>query len=243
MAYWYTDKKAFMEVCPMWTNSLLKNNARNALRFKRGSVILACLLAGVIGNLGKSAFARLTDSTSSLLTAAIPSFIISLLLSAVLENILNVGLCRYMMENRLGTPPLATIFSGYRTNFTNLAVVQFLVNLKISLGYILIIPGIYWQFKYAMVPYLLAEDPHLTFTRATELSGEMMEGEKFRFFLLQLSFIGWWLVSLLTLGLGYIFFLAPYIAATNAEFYAAMRAKAFSLGLADQSELGGFYTY
>ena len=60
--------------------------------------------------------------------------------------------------------------------------------------------------------------------------------------MLELSFIGWYLLCMLTLGIG-LFFLNPYIQATFAEFYAAMRAKALAQGLATTDELGGFVTH
>ena len=102
-----------------------------------------------------------------------------------------------------------------------------------------LIPGIYWAYCYAMVPYLLAENPYMTTSRAMQLSKEMMYGEKLHYFLLELSFLGWMLLCLLSFGIG-SFFLSPYMAATFAEFYAAMRAKAFAQGLTNSQELGGF---
>lgn len=225
----------------MWTNSLLKYNARNALRGKWGSVILACVVAGLLSDLSSALYARLMNSHSRFFSVLIPAFLVGIALRALVENIIDVGICRYMMENRLGNPPLSTVISGYRSNFANLFKVEFLVNLKISLGFILIIPGIIWYYKYAMVSYLLAENPNLTYTRAIELSGEMMEGEKMRYFLLQLSFLGWILLCIPTI-IGFLF-LIPYMSATTAEFYAAMRAKAFSLGISDEAELAGFYAY
>lgn len=111
---------------------------------------------------------------------------------------------------------------------------------KVTLGYILlIVPGVYWSYCYALVPYLLAENPYMTATRAMELSKEMMEGEKWNYFVLQLSFFGWLLLCAFTLGIGG-FFLEPYMQATYAEFYAAMRSKALATGMSTTDELGGF---
>ena len=101
------------------------------------------------------------------------------------------------------------------------------------------VPGVYWSYCYALVPYLLAENPYMTATRAMELSKEMMEGEKWNYFVLQLSFFGWLLLCAFTLGIGG-FFLEPYMQATYAEFYAAMRSKALATGMSTTDELGGF---
>ena len=72
-----------------------------------------------------------------------------------------------------------------------------------------------------------------------ELSKEMMEGEKWNFFILKLSFFGWLLLCVFTFGIGG-FFLEPYMQATYAEFYAAMRSKALAMGMTTTDELGGF---
>ena len=74
------------------------------------------------------------------------------------------------------------------------------------------------------VGYLMAENPYLTTCRAMELSKQMMDGEKWNTFVLQLSFIGWYLLCSITFGIGFIF-LEPYVQATFAELYAALRAK------------------
>lgn len=165
--------------------------------------------------------------------------VIGMVYRAFVSAPLASGLCRYMMESRQGKAPVGTLFGIFRRPYLNVVKVLFLTNLKILLGSIIIIPGIYWAYAYRLVPYLMAENPYLTTGRAMELSSQMMQGEKFHSFLLELSFIGWELLCLLTLGLGQIFLVA-YYEATFAELYAAMRAKALSYGYTDESELGGF---
>ena len=103
----------------------------------------------------------------------------------------------------------------------------------------MIIPGIYWSYCYMQVGYLMAENPYLTTRRAMELSKQMMDGEKWNTFVLQLSFIGWYLLCSITFGIGFIF-LEPYVQATFAELYAALRAKALASGYTNEYELGGF---
>ena len=152
---------------------------------------------------------------------------------------LGVGMNRFFMENRQSKTPFSTLWSVFGPGYLNIVKVNFLVNLKIALGSLLIIPGIYWGFCYALVPYLLAENPYMTTSRAMELSKELMEGEKWNYFVLGLSFIGWLMLGALCLGIGTLFVM-PYIEATFAEFYAAMRSKAFAAGVSDEQELGGF---
>ena len=197
------------------------------------------------GNQTDPTLYELFDSLAAtgLLTVILVSILLGLVIGIIYQTIVTVplsaGLCRYMMESRQGGAPFGTLFSIFRTPYLNVVKVLFLTNLKIALGCIIIVPGIYWAYAYRLVPYLMAENPYLTTGRAMELSRQMMQGEKFHSFLLELSFIGWDFLCLLTFGLGQIFLVA-YRYATFAELYAALRAKAFAYGYTDASELGGF---
>ncbi|WP_291211193.1 DUF975 family protein [Gemmiger sp.] len=248
----------------MWTRTLLKNNAKQALRgrYWRGFwICLALSIAGLdgagasSGSAARQAVDTTTGDTSSVydILSGIPdSMLMALAVGALIGAVigicwvlfvlypLNVGRCRYFMESRQSLTPASTVVSTFRRPYGNPIVVQLLTNLKVTLGYILlIVPGVYWSYCYALVPYLLAENPYMTATRAMELSKEMMEGEKWNYFVLQLSFFGWLLLCAFTLGIGG-FFLEPYMQATYAEFYAAMRSKALATGMSTTDELGGF---
>ena len=87
-----------------------------------------------------------------------------------------------------------------------------------------VIPGIIASYSYSMMHFVMAENPDMRANEAIRESKRLMKGNKWRFFCLQLSFIGWELLSFLTLGLG-VFFLLPYIHAANAEFYAELKNK------------------
>ena len=115
---------------------------------------------------------------------------------------------------------------------------MFLMNLFIWLWSLLfVIPGIYKAYQYRMVPYLLAENPEMDYNRALSLSASMMEGEKMNAFVLDLSFFGWYLLSVFTCGILAIVYVAPYQYHTNAGLYIALREKAINNGLASPSEL------
>ena len=144
-------------------------------------------------------------------------FVLDLALTFFVRVPLRIGCCRYFMESRQAPAPIATAVTTFRAPYLNIIKVQFLTSLKIFLGCLVIVPGIYWSYCYRQVPYLLAENPYLTTGRAMELSRNMMEGEKWRSFVLDLSFIGWGFLCTLTLGIGYLF-LEPYYQATMAEF-------------------------
>lgn len=245
----------------MWTRALLKQNAKIALQGRYGRCVLVCLVVGLLSGAGgavgrgSSAYNAVTGQEADawdqffyhvpsavvgiLAVTALVAALLGLLFSVFVSSPLRVGFARYFMENRSGLTPWSTLWSVFRTPYLNVVKVQFLVSLKIVLGCLLIIPGIYWSYCYYQVPYLLAENPYLTTSRAMELSREMMDGEKWNTFGLELSFLGWEFLCLFTFGIG-LLFLAPYKQATYAELYAALRAKALARGVSDTQELGGF---
>ena len=88
---------------------------------------------------------------------------------------------------------------------------------------LLIVPGIIKAYSYAMTPYILVDRPELSVRDAIRLSGRMMSGRKLDLFCLHLSFIGWMLLCILTLGIG-ILFLSPYMMTAQAAFYQDVRS-------------------
>lgn len=88
---------------------------------------------------------------------------------------------------------------------------------------LLIIPGIIKSFAYALTPFILADYPELSANEAINLSQKMMKGHKFDCFWLCLSFIGWILLGILTLCIGY-FWLMPYMYTSIAAFYQDVKA-------------------
>lgn len=101
---------------------------------------------------------------------------------------------------------------------------------------LLIIPGIIKGYAYSMVPYILADNPNIGYKRAVELSIQMTDNQKWDMFVLDLSFIGWYLLGLLLLLVG-IFFVKPYINATKAELYIVLRQRAIDNGYCTPNEL------
>jgi uncharacterized membrane protein len=83
---------------------------------------------------------------------------------------------------------------------------------------LLIIPGIMAGLSYSQTFYILSEDPSIGAMDAIRKSKEMMYGNRWKLFCLGLRFIGWLLLCILTLGIGFIW-LAPYMAVSMAKFY------------------------
>ena len=246
-----------------WSRSLLKENAKRVLASSYWRVFLVWLLftlgqgavSGIVasvltvGPLFSGTAWVLGGSEAMYYTSVGVTYFLYFALLLALQffaaSPLLVGCHRYMMENRGGFPPLESIFSVFRgkAQYLNLVKNMALYGLEI-LGFTLlcIIPGIVRTYQLFYVPWLLAENPYMSYARAKELSIAMTSGEKMEIFVLELSFMGWYLLCSFTCGLG-IYFLQPYVQATLAELYAAARAKAFAMGITGEDELGGFSVY
>ena len=102
---------------------------------------------------------------------------------------------------------------------------MFLMYLFISLWSLLfIIPGLIKTFSYALTPYILKDYPELSANQAINLSRKMMKGHKLDYFCLCLTFIGWIILTVFTLGIGLIW-LMPYMSSTSAAFYLDVKAE------------------
>ncbi len=87
-----------------------------------------------------------------------------------------------------------------------------------------LIPGLIKYYAYAMTPYIMAEKPDMGINDAITRSRQIMKGHKWQLFLLDLSFIGWMLLSILTLGIALVY-VWPYYNAAKAAFYKEIKSR------------------
>ena len=84
---------------------------------------------------------------------------------------------------------------------------------------LLIVPGVIKSYEYRLVPYLVKDHPELSANQTLALSSKMMQGNRWQSFVLDLSFVGWFLLGLVTLNLGNIFWTFPYQDNADAALY------------------------
>ena len=137
----------------------------------------------------------------------------------ILGSVVNLGYHKYNLDLVDGrNAKIGTLFSYFK-HWKNAILANLLVSIFTTLWTLLcFIPGIVAGYKYAMVPYILAENPEIGPREAINRSTEMMRGHKWQLFCLQFSFIGWAILCAFTCGIGY-FWLTPYINASIANFY------------------------
>ena len=155
--------------------------------------------------------------------ASLPIIIIASLFAAVIYFVLGgfigVGYAKFNLnlvdKKNAAFETLFEYFSHWKTT----TIARLLRALYVFLWSLLfIIPGIVAGFSYAMTDYILAEDPELTADEAISQSKSIMMGNKWRFFCLQFSFIGWDILATLAFGIGHLW-LTPYKQAAYAAFY------------------------
>lgn len=235
----------------MWSRQLLKNQAKTTLQTCYGNSVLICLVTFLLMNFA-NLFSRKYSITFNVntgdlyfvkqysLLSWIPfSFLIPILIQIFIIHLLSVGSAYFFLSSRIRASSIHFLgFPFKKGRYGNVCKVMFLTKLFIALWSLLfLIPGIYKTYQYRMVPYLLAENPDLDYDRVLSMSKMMMNGEKWNAFILDLSFIGWEILSIFTCLILAIAYVSPYIAHTKAGLYILLREKAINNGLINPAEL------
>jgi uncharacterized membrane protein len=143
--------------------------------------------------------------------------------SLIIDGPLLLGFTIFFLSLSRGqNPQLAQLFEGFQ-RFTQALVTYLLMMLFILLWLLLfIIPGIVAAFSYAMTFFLIADDPQLSGREALRKSKAMMYGNRGKLFCLFWRFFGWFLLGIITLGIGFLWII-PYMQTTIAKFYDDLR--------------------
>ena len=149
---------------------------------------------------------------------------IGLVFDAFLINPVELG-CRRFFKRNLDEPAaLSNLMFAFDSNYKNIVKTMFFRDLYIVLWSMLfVIPGIVKSYEYRMIPYILSDNPEMSKNEAFAESKRLMTGNKWKTFVLDLSFILWDLASLCTCGLAGIFYVNPYKSATDAALYEALK--------------------
>lgn len=143
----------------------------------------------------------------------------------LIGGVIQIGYADFLLKQHDGqNANFSDLFSKFDFFGTGFAQ-RFLRSLYVFLWSLLfVIPGIMKEYSYAMTPFILAENPGMSASQAIRLSEDLMDGYKSDLFILDLSFIGWDLLAVLTLNLGHIA-LNPYKNAAYAAFYRQIQAE------------------
>ena len=222
----------------MWSRKELKAKGKAAFKANYWPSVLAAIVLGIAtGGAGAATASKANQNSLNSLSdqqtlqvvlivlgAVATAALVSTILEIFVLNPLEVGCKRFFRENSEKSANLSELGYGFKNHYGNVVLTIFLRNLFIVLWSMLfVIPGIVKTYSYRMVPFILADNPDMQATEAIKLSRKMMNGNKWNAFVLDLSFIGWILLTVITLGIVGVFYVSPYIYATDAELYNAIK--------------------
>ena len=231
----------------MWNRAELKMRGNMAFKKNYVSAVVVALLMGIFGTVSGESSARRVSENSDIysgnlfnvgmitgLLAGIATVVILIVLVAkvFVGNLLKMGGYRFFILNPTAQPGIGTLLDGFRSgHYVNIVLTMFLRDLFTALwSLLLVVPGIVKHYEYLMVPYIIAENPAMDYKEAFQISKQMMDGEKMEAFIMDLSFLGWYLLSAVTCGLLAIFYVNPYVQASFAEMYTFNKQKAYQEG-------------
>ncbi|MGN1024223.1 MAG: DUF975 family protein [Lachnospiraceae bacterium] len=150
--------------------------------------------------------------------------ILILLLLLLLWNIATVGLCWFTLRSQRGQEQIRDVYTVLGDHLFNVILTMALRDLVIAaFCVLLVVPGIQKAYSLRLVPYILAERPDTKPLDALRESGELTQGQRGKLFLLDVSFLGWLLLTVATCGIVGIFWTGSYYGNTNGLVYAQLR--------------------
>lgn len=185
------------------TRKEIKALARLQIDGKIGAFFLVSLVGGFIGSIG----------------SGFP--LIGAIISLILSSAMSLGMIHIRLHvafDRSYRPRVGDLFEGFRNFWPFLKVTLLSALITMLWSILFIIPGIIKALAYSQAPYIIAENPNMPVMEALRLSERMMKGKKWDYFVLNLSFFGWALLSIPTLGLLSIW-LEPYMQMSAVNFY------------------------
>ncbi|MDF2530709.1 MAG: hypothetical protein K0Q65_290 [Clostridia bacterium] len=242
----------------MWTRELIKTRAKEVLKltyWKAFVISLVLVLVGGDSGIGTSG-SNIRGSRSHQMRGFIGQpgydyepyfnvalFIIIIITAVLLFRILvgyalEVGGRRFFKQAAQSDVNMGYLGSAFkRESYTAVTLTMLYKGVLIFLwSLLLIIPGVIKSYAYSMVPYILADNPNIGYSRAIQLSNQMTDGHKFDMWVLDLSFIGWYLLGMLLFYVG-VLFVKPYENATKAELYLILRQNALDNAYCTWDEL------
>ena len=189
-----------------------KNRALSALENKWGNFVAITFVYGFIIGITQILSGD-KDSPAILHLIGLVLFILALPLTWGYQTL-------FLGAVRGGEATAKDMFEGYNKElFSRVLTTTLLYYVYVFLwSLLLLIPGCIKSYSYAMTPYILKDNPEMKNNAAIEESMRMMDGHKLELVLLDLSFIGWAILSILTCCIGFLW-LVPYMNMARVNFY------------------------
>ncbi|STO07625.1 MULTISPECIES: DUF975 family protein [Exiguobacterium] len=195
-----------------------KQHARHMLKGKWW-LLAGILIVFTVLNAIPQTFAPTVDPEVAPTATETSLTLLSLLLTILIAP-LTLGWSWIVLSvSRGDKPAISQLFEPFRNGYVKHVLAPLLMGIFIFLwSLLLIIPGIIKAFSYSLTYYIMRDEPELSALEAITESRRLMDGHKMQAFKLVLSFIGWFFVGILTLGIGFLF-IYPYFSTAYATFY------------------------
>ncbi|MDO4261353.1 MAG: DUF975 family protein [Eubacteriales bacterium] len=222
--------------------------ARENLAGRWPLAIGTCLVGSLLGaamnvSIDASSFSSSTQyrelaeniRTNESLTAALPvlmtvgiAAIVWLLICAVIGGAVTLGYAQFFLHMTDGAEAgFGDLFSQMRRLWEGFCMQFFRGVMVMAWSFLFVIPGIIAMYRYSMTPYIMLEHPDLSVMEAISESKRIMMGNKWRLFCLEMSFIGWILLGMITCGIASLW-ANPYIEAARTAFYREITEQRYS---------------
>lgn len=194
----------------MFDRKEIKMKAKESLKGNFGAAIITSLVVLILALIPTIADIILGDN----ILASIITIIIELL-----TVFLGVGLTKFYMDVAIkGKGEVKTLFWGANL-YLKALLISLLIGIAVILGTILfIIPGIVISLMYSQAFYVMIDNPDMGVFECLQKSRDIMKGHKWEYFVFELSFLGWYLLIPITLGLGF-FYVVPYTNTALVNYY------------------------
>ena len=230
-----------------WSIKEIKRQAKDRLKVNYlKSVLVGIVIAITTGGLFDSTYSGSSMSTSSSsglkdVISGVPknimfaigigtilliifAFITMVVIKIFLINPIEIGCDRFFHKNLEEKAELKEMLYSYDKGYKNGVKTLFLRNLYLTLwSCLFIIPGIIKQYEYRLIPYILSENPDMDSKEVFRRSKQMMNGYKWKAFLMDLSFLLWEIVGILTFGILNVFYVNPYKKLAEAGLYKKLK--------------------
>lgn len=220
----------------------LKKAALEQLKGKWLQAVLICFIAWLLrdafssGNMGGQAvhYTNINGEFTRISSDPNPFKTIGGIINFLLGGAISFGVAGFFLKLvRDENPMIENLFNGFSYFVKTFLVYLITTIFTVLWTLLLIVPGIIAAFRYSMVYFIMNDNPEIGVMDAINLSKEMMKGHKGRLFSLWISFIGWFILGLIPLGIG-LLWVIPYYNSAKANFYEDLKINYNN----DQNQIG-----
>ncbi len=216
----------------------IKENAKTHYQNNKWQNVLVILINVLIAG-GVQVIVRVSSEEAFLMMFM---SLVSIAVTILLTNIVAMGSATWFHRSiKTEGLKMEEMFWTFKEDYGGNVLMMFLISLYTALWSMLfVVPGIVKGYSYSLAMYIKSENPQISASQAIELSKKMTNGRKMDLFVLDLSYIGWFLLSGITFNILGILYVLPYYQAAKAFAYEEIKEEALSKQVVTESELYGY---